>query len=294
VQDCLRESERYELASPTITALFQTALKTGGRVRRETALGRSLVSVASVAVDLAQRILSPLAQQSIAILGAGATGRLLAKILCGVGVERLTLLNRTEAHAAEVAEAVGAEARPLADLPVVLQEANLVFGAISGEETLVDADSLAGRDTPLVIIDLGVPRCVDESVQQVSGVRLFDIDTLQAEVDASLTLRRAEVPQAESIVEEEVDAFWSRMQKLTVEPLIRDLRIRAETIRQEELERVLDSMNGLSAEDVVQLRYFSRALVNKLLHEPTTRVRGRAGHSGTGQEADLVKDLFAL
>ncbi len=294
VQECFRRSEAYKLASPLLSAVFQAALRAGGRVRQETALGRSPVSVASVAVGLAGRLAAPLADQRIAIIGAGAMGRLVAKILRGAGVTRLILVNRTEAHAEEVAEAVGAQVRPLHALESVLHESDVVFSTARGQGIFLGARHIGDREACLTIIDLAVPRNVDTSVRCVPHVRLFDIDSLRDCVDASLDLRRAEVPKATAIIDAVVGALARRAETLAVEPVIRELRRKAEEIRQTELKRALDNMSALDAESKDQLRYFSQTLVNKLLHEPTRRLRERAATSGVKADADLIRMLFAL
>ena len=294
VQDSLRFSDKFGLASHGIKELFSTAVKVGRRVRNESQMGKNPMSVASVAVDLSQRLLRSLEDQAVTIIGAGATGRLVAKILHGTKVEKLTVLNRTEAHAHALAEITGADARPLSELKEVLRDSDIVFGAAGGEDILVNKEVLQGRKKPLLVLDLAIPRSVDPAVEGIPGVRLFDMDSLKAELDVSLMLRRAAVPQAEAIVEEELDAFEVRVHTLKVEPLIRDLRIKAESIRREELERAFANMNGLSENDRRQLRHFSHSLVNKLLHHPTIRLRERATHNGASQETDLIKDLFSL
>ena len=294
VQECFRQSTSRGHASPLLSALFQTALKAGGRVRQESALARNPVSVASVAVELVRRLIGPLVVPRIAIIGAGMMGRLVAKILCSAGVTRLLVVNRTEASAAKLAESMGAQARPMAELDEVLCEVDVVFCTARGQGVLLGHRHLQGRQIPLLIVDLAVPRNVDTSVQRIAGVRLFDIDSLREEADTSLALRRAEVPQAEAIVDEEVEALEGRVRALAVEPVIRNLRLKADTIRQEELARALKGMNGLGADDVARLRHFSQALVNKLLHEPTTRLRELASTSDAGPETDLIRALFAL
>ena len=294
VQECLRQSESLGCASPLLSSVFHAALRTGARVRQETALARSPASVASVAVDLAAQRLGPLSERRIAIIGTGVMGRLVAKILCGAGATQLSLVNRTQSHAAALAESIGAQAHALDAMEAALKQVEVVFSTARGHGVLLDESHINGRQDPLLILDLAVPRNVDASVQRLPGVQLYDIDSLRDGVDASLGLRRAEVPKAEVIVESEMATLQGRLRVQTVEPVIRRLRRKAEAIRQEELSRTMGYMNGLSADDAAQLRYFSQALVNKILHEPTTRLRERAAAKDAGDEAALIEALFAL
>ena len=294
VQDCLRTSEAHDRDSALLSLVFQAGLKAGVRVRQETGLARNPASIASVAVDLAQNRAGDLGSQRVAVLGAGEMGRLTAKILRKTGTKRLIIVNRTRSRAEEVAKTSGAEAYPLSALTEVLPTVDVVFCTMRGEGILLDEGHLEKRDGPLLIMDLAVPRNVAPSVQQISGVQLFDIDGLRSGIDESLTLRRAEVPKAEAIVKEEMDVLEGQVRALTVEPLIRTLRRRAEAIRQQELKRALSNLNGLGAEEKACLQKFSLTLVNRILHEPTTRLRERATTDGAGQETELIRALFSL
>ena len=294
VQACLHQSAASKCASPLLTAVFQAALKAGGRVRQETALARNPVSVVSVAVDLARKLQGTLEHQRIGIIGAGEMGRLAAKILCSARTARLVIVNRTLERAAELAGTMGAQAYPLSALKQVLRELDVVFCTASSQGVLLDEHHLQEREVPLLIIDLAVPRNVATGVQRMAPVRLYDIDSLRQGADASLALRRAEVPKAAAIVEEEVEMLRERMEVLTIEPVIRSLRHKAEAIRQQELATALKGMNGLDEEDIARLRRFSHTLVNKLLHEPTTQLRKRARARDAAEETELIRALFAL
>ena len=149
-------------------------------------------------------------------------------------------------------------------------------------------------DRPLVIVDLAVPADVARDVADVAGVSLFDVDDLRAGLDDAFAGRLREVPKVEDIVEEEVAAFARHYRELEVEPLVAELRLRAEAIREREVERALGRLGEVDAETAEQLDRLSRSLVTKLLHEPTVRLRERAGDGGADEFAAAVRELFGL
>ncbi len=298
VQECLRDSESYACASPLLADVFYAALKAGGRVRQETALSRHPVSVISAGINMAQELLGTLEGRRITVIGAGDMGSKAAKILSKVGAERLAIVNRTEEYAFELAARVGAEAYPLDALSDVLYATDVVFCVARPQDLIVTLHHLQGRPGPLLVMDLAVPRSVDPAVERLPGIRLRDIDSLKSIMKASMALRRAEVPKAEAIVDEEVSALEDRLRVQSVEPVIRHLRLKAESIRKQELARALKGIKGIKGkaqEDVEHLlRTFSRTLVNKILHEPTKQLRVHASHDDAKAATELIEALFAL
>ncbi len=295
----LRLSAANGLAGPVLTTLFQTALKAGKRARAETALNRNPVSVASVAVDLARRMLGDLKGLHVTVIGAGEMGQLVAKILMSRKVGHLTVMNRNEARAVSLAQRMGCAAAPLDQLAAALMASDVVFSTTLAKRVLIEAETVAaamhrraGRQ--IVLIDLAVPRDVDPAVADLEDVLLFDIDQLRAHVEASLDERKKEIPQVETLIAEELDRFATWLRETTVQPVIAGLRRKAEAIRLQELERALRTMDSLDDEAIEQLHFFSRALVNKLLHDPTTRLRQGAANGEAEQYTALVRSLFAL
>ncbi|MBA3375391.1 MAG: glutamyl-tRNA reductase, partial [Actinobacteria bacterium] len=149
-------------------------------------------------------------------------------------------------------------------------------------------------ERPLVIVDLAVPADVERGVADVDGVRLFDVDDLRAGLDDAVSARLREVPKVEGIVEEEVAGFGRRYRELEVEPVLSELRRRAESIRVRELERALRDLGNVDPAVAERFDQLSRALVKKLLHDPTVRARERAGAGGADEVADAVRDLFGI
>jgi glutamyl-tRNA reductase len=159
---------------------------------------------------------------------------------------------------------------------------------------VVHAASSRRDDRPLVLVDLAVPADVERSAGAVSGVRLFDVDDLRAGLDDAIGSRLREVPSVEAIVEDEVERFERRYRELEVEPLLASIRRQAEEIRRREVEKALVDLGAVDPETAQRIEHLSRALVKRLLHEPTMRLRARAGAGEADEAAAAIRELFGL
>ncbi len=292
---------------PLSNRLFAAALTTGKRVRSETGIGSSRVSVPSVAVDLAQDVLGGLTDRRVMLLGAGETSELTAQALANQGVGTIFVANRHADRALSLAQRFGGSVVGLDKLPEQLIEADIVVSSTSSPHPILGAEELAvvmaerrERDgRPLLLIDIAVPRDIDSRCADLEGVTLYDIDDLQAVVRRNLGAREEIVPQAEEIVEEEIKRFARWLGQAETLPTVAALRRRGEEI----VERVLSENEGrweaASERDLMRVEAVARAVLNRLLHEPTIRLRSfSAEHTleGTGGHASLqlVRELFAL
>jgi glutamyl-tRNA reductase len=286
-------------AGTALTLLFRTAITAGRRARSETAIGANPATASSMALALAEGVAGDLREQQLLVIGAGRIGLQTLKAAQGRRIARIDVANRTRVRAEEVAGRF--DARPLAldDLEDALGAADVAVAATSSEAPVVAQDVVAaamrGReDRPLVIVDLAVPADVERGVGEIDGVRLFDVDDLRAGLDETMSSRLREVPKVEDIVEEETEAFGRRYRELEVEPLLTELRMQAESIRQREVERALRDLGDVDPEVVERVEHLSRALVKKLLHDPTVRARQRAGEGDADEVAGAVRDLFGI
>jgi glutamyl-tRNA reductase len=187
----------------------------------------------------------------------------------------------------------------LDELAAALADADAVVSATSSESPVLRAalvrEAMAGRTgRPLVVVDLAVPADVDREAGDVPGVRLFDVDDLRAGLDDAMAARLREVPKVEALVEEEVERFGRRYRELEVEPLLSELRRRAESIRAREVERALADLGDVDPAVAERMEHLSRTLVKRLLHDPTVRARERAGAGDADEVADAVRDLFGI
>lgn len=279
---------------PILDVLFKTAIRTGKRTRAETAISSNPASVSSVAITLAQKVLGDLANRHILVVGVGEMGKLALKALRHRGLTYVSVANRTP-HKAETAVApFTGRAYGLDALAEAITAADVVITAVHGPRPLVDISGVSERARPLVIVDIAVPRNVDTAVAHLPFVHLFDMDDLQSNLDESLTARQAEIPQVEQIIAAETAQLHVQLAELSVKPLIMEMRRKAEEIREAELERTLRYLGEVDAQTLAHIQHFSRSLVNKLLHEPTLRLKEKAGHEQAGEYATAVRELFGL
>jgi glutamyl-tRNA reductase len=289
---------RAGATGPLCNRLFAAALTTGKRVRSETGIGQSRVSVPSVAVDLAKDVLGDLSQRHVVILGAGETSELTAQALSDQGVRTIFVANRHADRALHLAQRFGGAVVGLDGLPDQLQRADIVVSSTSSPHPIVGSEELelvmaqrAGR--PLLLIDIAVPRDIDPRCADLDGVTLYDIDDLQAVVTRNLHSRAGVIPHAEQIVEEEIHRFARWLGTREALPTIGALREHGNEI----VEQVLRENDGrwvtASERDIARVEAIARAVVSRLLHEPTIRLRSFSEERRHASLA-LVRELFGL
>ena len=264
--------------------LFQRAQAVAKQVQRETDLGTGRVSVASVAVDYARQIFDDLPGRTVLMVGAGEMGELVLRAFAAERAGRLLVANRSPAKAAALAEDVGGEAVPWAELPGALVRADVALCSTGASQPVVTAGGLrpllaARRYRPLFLIDLAVPRDVEPAAGELENVYRYDLDDLQRVVSKTVSRRTAAVEQAEAIVAAHVEQFtaWNRQRELG--PTIDALYRRQHALASDELEKTLAAMPHLSDADRRRLREGTRRLVNRLMHAPVRALRDR-GHTG--------------
>ena len=288
-----------KVSGPVLTALFRAAIRTGKRARAETNISTNPASISSAAVSLAQKCLGDLSERNCLVVGLGEMGQLALKGLRARGLSRVAVANRSRSRAEAAVTPWRGQAYTLDELPQALAAADLVISATGAPHVMVEraavVAAMAGRDRrDLVLIDLAVPRDVDPAVRRLPGVYLFDLDELQGYLDDSLVARRQEIPRVEAIIGQEIDAFETELNELALRPLIVDLRQKAEAIRRHELQRTLRHLGDVDEQTLTHIQHLSRSLVNKLLHEPTLRLKKSAGDDEAAGYAAAVRDLFGL
>ena len=299
VGSALEDARSRGTVGPWLELLFRTAITTGRRARAETSIGANPATASSMALALAEGALGDLDDKHLLVVGAGRIGVQTLTVALSRGVGRVAIANRTPERAVELAERFAGDARPLAELADALAVADVVVSATSAEDAVVSAGAVAAAmqsrsGRPLVIVDLAVPADVEREAGDVAGVRLFDVDDLRAGLDDALAARLGEVPEVERIVEQEVAGFGRRYRELEVEPLLSELRKRAEAIREREVERTLEDLGNVDPAVAERLELLSRSLVTRLLHDPTVRARERAGAGEPDGVADAVRELFGI
>jgi glutamyl-tRNA reductase len=291
----------YEMAlvegvsGPLSNRLFRDALAAGKRVRSETGVARSNVSVSTVAVQLAGEFLGDLSERRVLVIGAGENAELTARALRDRGVETLFVANRRYDRALGLAQRFGGRAVTFDDMPRELEAADIVVtstGAphqiLGREELEFVAASRMGR--PLVLIDLAVPRDIEPSVRDCPGIALYDMDDLQRAVARNMDAREAEAAEALVLVRQEVARFEEWMASLEVVPTISALRRRADEVVAQVLRENESRWESLSPADRERVEVMARAVVSRLLHEPTVRLKDRSSY----HYLHTIRELFGL
>ncbi len=286
-------------AGPVLSALFRAAIHTGKRARTETRISRNPATISSVAVRMAAAVVGDLISAQVLILGAGEMAELAVEALRARGASCLTVVNRTHARAAELARRWGAQAFPFEQLADALSAADIVLTSTSAPHYVVTPDAVRAAMTrraerPLLFIDIAVPRNVDPEARYLPNVHYYDIDDLETYLTGALAERKQELPRIEVIVAEETEAFLAWLKGLEITPLIADLRAKADTIRRAEVERTLRRLPHIGEIERQQIETLTEALVNKLLHDPTVRLKAEAGNGHAAAYAAALRYLFAL
>ncbi len=297
MKEAYRAAREADACGVILTRLFQCAFATAKRVRRETRIGERPVSVARVAVDLARQIFEDLSEKSALLIGAGEMIEIALEALRRDGLAAVRVANRTRARALGLAERFDASAHGLEEIAEILPRTDVVLTCIGGDLPVLTVPlvetALRARVSPLFVIDIGVPRNVDPAVNQLDGVYLYDLDDLSEAAAANAQERRRETVRAEAIVLEEQQRFDGWLAALQAVPTIRDLKARAESIRVTELDRAASrlALDDAQREGVEAL---TRAIVNKLLHAPVSRLRGQAEREDAIGYLEAARVLFGL
>jgi glutamyl-tRNA reductase len=299
VKDAYLRSLSEQTTGVVLNRLFEKALAVGKQVRETTDIGVGAVSVSSVSVKLAKKIFKDLRQHSAMLIGAGETGELTAQYLVDQGIKRLMVANRTYERAAEVARRFDGIAVSLDDGLQMIADVDIVISSTGAPHCILDRDQMTEimrirRNKPIFLIDIAVPRDIDPQVRNVYNTFLYDIDDLQSVVDDNAVRRKKEAENVETIVDTEVNQFLHWYQSLAVTPTITQLRQHADTIRTQEIERALSQLNHLSDNDRKTVDMMSRAIINKLLHDPTIRLKASAKSDQGHYYLHALRHLFGL
>ncbi|MBB83843.1 MAG: glutamyl-tRNA reductase [Deltaproteobacteria bacterium] len=298
VKDAYREATEAGVCGAVLARLFQRAFATAKRVKNETGISQRPVSVARVAVDLAKQIFERLDDKSALLIGAGDMIEAALVALHDHGLGERRVANRTAANAQALADRFGGSAHALDEIDRLLPDSDVVLTCVGGDEPIltrerVERSLVARRGRPFFLIDIGVPRNVDPAVHEIDSAYLYDLDDLQEVAAANEEERRRESERAERIIYEEREQFEGWMVALQAVPTIRDLRDRAEAIRRGEIDRFAGRL-GLSAGQVETLEQLTNSIVNKLMHQPISRLRDETDREAGLMRLEEARALFGL
>ena len=301
IQGQVREAwENCRQASGVVlNRLFHTSLQVAGRVRNETSISRGAASVSSAAVQLSKKIFGSLTGRRAMVLGAGEMAELALECLASEGVRTAIVANRTFERATELAARYGATAMHYDDCWSQLAEVDILLCSTAAPHPIVLVDHImpslnARGDRPLCVLDVALPRDVDASVGTLDNVYLYNIDDLQAVIASSLERRRSYLPSAEQLIGSETERYWDWLAGLEAVPVVTQFRAEMERVRARELEEALKRLKHLCPEDHAVIERFSRAMMNKFLHEPSVRLKAAAANGRGLGIVDTARYLFGL
>ena len=282
-----------------LDSLLSRALAVAKRVRTETAIGSSAVSVASVAVELAKKIFGSLQGRCVYLVGAGKMSELAARHLRSHGAGTIFVSNRTHDRAQIVAERIGGSAIDFDRLYETADQADIVISSTGAPHAIFRREHgeqfmHRRKNRPMFFIDIAVPRDVDAAMSQVDGIFVYDIDDLQQVVEANVSDRGREAERAELLIEEEVARFRRRIQSLDAVPTIVALQNRVEQIRRAEVDRLRAKFGTLSADQQSAIDNLTRGIVNKIVHHSIATLKSVSGSEQLPATAELLRTLFGI
>lgn len=277
--------------------IFPQVFAVAKRVRTDTAIGENPVSVAYAAVNLTQHIFTDLGRTRALLIGAGETIELVARHLTDKGVRDIVVANRTLGRARELAEKFRAEAVLLSEIPEQLAKADIVISSTASQLPILGKGAVEHalrlrKHKPILMLDLAVPRDIEEQVGELDDIYLYTVDDLKEIVDESRKSRESEARKADQIIAAGVDEFYQQLRSLNAVSTVKALRTKAEMLRDAEVEKALRALaRGEEPESVLQ--GLARNLTNKLLHSPSSQMR-RASAMGRNEIIGWSRELFEL
>ena len=285
-------------AKATLNLLFRHALETGKRARTETGISRSTTSVSHAAVEMATERLGTLQGRRVLVVGAGEMGEGIAAALVSAGASDITVTNRTEARAEQLAARVHGRVVPFHELTQIIAQVDVLLTCTGAGSVIIDSDTVStarvGINAELLIVDIAVPRDVDSAAALLDGVTLLDLDNLRDWAAKGIEKRAAEADLVRVIVSEEVERFSIDVTARQAAPLVAQLHEHAESIRLAELDRFASRLAALEPAQRAAVEAVTKGIIAKLLHAPSVRLKEDVGTPSGERNASAVRDLFDL
>jgi glutamyl-tRNA reductase len=302
VKDAFIQGQRARSLGTTLHSLFREAINAGKAARTQTDIGGQSTSIATAAVNIAVQHVGDLRGRSVVVVGAGKMGSLVARRLKAAGCADIVVLNRSQARARDVVDAIGTgRTMEMPGIVDAVASADIVVTSTGAPAFVLTLDNIADAmrrrpERPLFIVDIAVPRDCDPEVAGIPGVSVVDVDGLRGVVDVTLERRREAIPMVEEIIAEHTERFHQWYQSRVAVPVISSLVQRAETIRASELERLFARCPDLSERERMLVTGMSLTIISKLLHTAITRIRDKAivNRAEALTDAHILNDLFDL
>jgi len=294
VREAYEQGLEAQAIGPQLAELFRRAIELGKRARTETGISRNATSIGSVAMRWVAGHAALGQSRRVVIVGAGEMGALVAKHAAEMSNADIRILNRTLARAQTLAAGIGATAYSLDHLPESLAWADAVIVAATAPTHLITPDMIPSRSEPLLLVDLAVPRAIDPDVAELPQVQLFVLDDIQQVVQRNLAEREAAIPQVEEMIAAAVQEYMAWLHQREVLPVLVSMRRKANELAQAELQQALRKLPTDDPAVAEQMSRLAHRLVNKLLHEPTIRLKAQAARGNAEPYARAIQDLFSL
>ncbi|BAC14026.1 glutamyl-tRNA reductase [Oceanobacillus iheyensis HTE831] len=299
VKQAFLNSQQVNTTGTIFNELFKQAITFGKRAHKETAIGEHAVSISYAAVELAKKIFGDLQEKHVAILGAGKMGELAAKNIQGSGATKITVVNRTLENANEMAEKFNADVESIDQLPVILQQADILISSTGADSIVVTKEMMEKvqkqrKGRALFLVDIAVPRDMDPAISELENVFLYDIDNLQHIVDDNLESRKQAAEKIELLIEEEIVTFKEWLKTLGVIPVISALRQKALTIQAETMQSIERKIPNLTDRERKVLNKHTKSIINQLLKEPVTQAKEFAGKDNAEDSLQLFINIFGI
>ena len=290
---------QHKTAGVIMNKLFHKAFSVAKRIRTETKIGSSAVSISYAAVELAKKIFGTLQGRSVMLIGAGEMAELAARYLLSNGVQEILIANRTYEKAIEVAKSFNGTPIMFREFTHYLKKVDIIVTSTAAPRFIIHPEQIEEvikerKNRPMFFIDISVPRNVDPLINNIDNIYLYNVDDLQGVVEANLKERAKEAKEAEAIIHEELGNFHRWVKSLDVVPTIVALKKKLEETRKSELEKGLSSLNGLQEKDIQVIDAMTKAIVNKIVHDPVTHLKKEANKVEGDFYIEATRRLFDL
>jgi len=299
LKDAYSLANKHKTSDVILHRFLHRAFSVAKKVRTETKIATSAVSISYAAVELAKKIFDSLKDKVVMLIGAGEMSELAARHLLSHGVREIMIANRTHSRAIELAKEFGGRPVVFEDLTLFLPQVDIVISSTASAHYIIRSDDVVRalkirKYKPMFFIDIAVPRDIDPRINDISNVYLYDIDDLKGVVDTNIKMREEEAKKAEGIIEKEIEQFNKWLGTLNAVPTVISLRERFEEIRKKEVEKAISSLNGSSEFDPKVLDALTTSIVNKILHYPVTKLKMLDNTREGNYFVDAVRKLFDL
>ncbi len=297
IKDAFEFALKKKTTGILLNKLMKKAISVAKRIRTETKIAENAVSISFAAVELAKKIFTDLSTKSVMLLGAGEMAELAAKHLMSSGVKEVLVANRTYETGCSLAKEFNGRAVKFEDFVHEIANTDIVICSTGASKYVLLKEQMhhvmkERKHKPVFIIDISVPRNIDPEINNIDNVYLYDVDDIQGVVDSNVQGRQKEAEKAEAIITDEIETFQKWQSSLDSVPTIIALRDRADAIRKEELERLLNKLSGLGEKEKKDIEYMANAITNKLIHPPTAALKEDA------EDKDIliatIKRLYGL